>query len=943
MGIFGRCPGNAVYRLELVFGALWVRRQRSQRREHPGLRRDAFEDATHGRTATLDACAYSLPGYRFVGWNTSADGQGTSYADKAEFNGDTYGPNTNLVLYAQWEPLDYEVTLQVEDPASGTTETKTTAAKFDQPVTLSWEGKVPSENITGWEGLGLGSFYPYGSTATNLCSINEDGSLSGNTYNAVLSENGMAYLSITQDGKGVDLGKTAVELTSESTTFTPTFKALGNGLYAAQGIPEGKYALSIDGWDTEGDTLVVDSQGNGSVHLNYYSVRVSAAAPDDSISAWIDAGDGKKVQEVEHLHGDRRVTIGASVDSTGQAQGLCFDEWTAGGTQPESWVPTQAEQQVTVTNTVAFTAHAKSIEYQIAFDPNCDDSKGSMPVQYQVYGESQTLYPNLFERNGYDFAGWTTTKEWTGEEIFTDKQEVMDLATEDGAMVTLYAQWTPYAYYIQFNPNGADPSDLMPLQQFRYDLYDSSTTLSACTYKRANHHFVGWNTKADGSGVSFEDEAAISQNLSEEKESVVTLYAQWEHDAYTVDYDANGGVGDAYSQTILAGASERLDTCQFTHEGYTFAGWNTSADGSGTAYEPNAALTEDLAKNGESITLYAQWKPVNYSVHFDANAPASASTQIGGTMDDQEMSFDQSARLSWCEYVLPGYTFTGWNTAPDGSGTSYDDLQEVSNLSSKDGDTITLYAQWEAQTYTVNLYLDTDEATLLKSVEATFDEAFSLPVIEPSLLPADQVLLGWETLAFGSFYADQAHVINLCSIDDKGAISPTNLYAKVGEIGSSYIIMTNDNTPVDLDDPKRDITLKDTQSGVELSGGFEKHDRGTYKANGIPAGTYSVSIDGWNTKGATIDIDSNSGGMLVLTYCTVETASEDHALAWVKDPAAAKPEQVSKIERVLIGSQLDLGASVDEGYTFESWTATGIAPDWQVNPETGSPGPTLQE
>lgn len=899
---------------------------------------------THGNTTTLDECAYSLPGYRFVGWNTAADGSGTSYANKAEFNADTYGLNTNLVLYAQWEPLEYEVTLQVENPDSGAAETKTIAAKFDQPVELTWEGEIPSGSITAWEGRALGSFYPYGSTASNLCSVNEDGTLSGYTYNAVLSEHGMAYLSITEDKQGVDLGDTAIELTSNGTTFTPTFTALGNGLYAAEYIPEGMYSLSIEGWDTSGATLMVDSQGNGSAHLSFYSVEVNAQSiEDNAVSVWIDAGDGKKVQKAEHLRGNQTITIGASINKTEQAQGLCFDAWTAGGAEPENWNPTQAEQQVNVTDTATFTAYTKAAEYQVVFDPNCGDSEGTMPSQYQVYGESQSLNPNQFTRHGYDFAGWTTTKEWTGEETFTDQQEVLNLATENGAEVTLYAQWMPHAYYVQFNPNGASPSDLMPLQQFRYDQYDNTTTLSDCTYERTNYHFVGWNTKADGSGDSFEEGAIISYNLTEEEEGVVTLYAQWEHDSYTVNYDANGGIGSMEPQAILVGVKGQLNSCQFTREGYTFAGWNTSAHGDGTMYQAGAVLSEDLAQNGESVTLYAQWTPVHYTVHFDPNVPSSASTQISGTMNDQEMSFDQTTQLSWCEYVLLGYSFTGWNTALDGSGTSYADIQEVSNLATQDGDTVTLYAQWEAQTYTVNLYLDTTETTLLSSVKATFDSTFNLPAIDPNALPNNQALLGWETLAFGSFYADQASVINLCSFDNKGVLNPINLYAVVGEIGSSYIVMTNDETPVDLDDPQSDITLTDTQSGTELSGGFEKHASGIYKANNIPEGTYTVSISGWNTEGKTIEIDANGGGSLVLTYCTVESAAEDHAQAWIEASAADNPEQTNKIERVLAGSKITIGASVDEGYSFESWTTTGIAPDWQINPETGNPDQTLQE
>ena len=619
-----------------------------------------------------------------------------------------------------------------------------------------------------------------------------------------------------------------------------------------------------------------------------------------------------------------------------QAQGLCFDAWTASGAKPESWTPDEATQQVTVTDTVTFTAQARSIEYQAAFDAN--GGEGAMPNQSMVYGETQALNSNEFARTGYVFAGWSTTPEWTGEQTFEDQQEVVDLTAEDGATVTLYAQWEPWAYYVSFNPNGATPNELMTQQQFRYDV---ASKLISCAYERENYHFTGWNTEADGSGDSFADEAVISTNLTEEREGTIVLYAQWEHDSYTVNFDANGGTGEMEPQNVLSGTSERLNPCLFTREGYTFTGWNTAPDGSGSSYEPNAALTEDLAENGGSVTLYAQWEPIHYTVRFDANSPQNASTQMAGAMDDQDMSFDQAAYLPACGFDLLGYDFTGWNTEADGSGTAYAAGQEVVNLASQDGQTVTLYAQWRAQTYTVNLYLDTDEQDILATVETTFDEPFVLPAIEDSRLPQNQILLGWNTLSFGSLYIPEANVLNLCSFDGDGALVATNLYAVLGDIGSSYIVMTNDDSPVSLDDPA-DITLVNVQDGTQITGAFARFSNGVYEASAaqsIPSGTYRVTIDGWSTGSRTLQIDVDGSGLLALDYHTVEAAAEDHARAWIVDPS--DNTQADKLERVLGGSSIGIGASTDAGYSFESWSATGIAPEWQADPETGEPDSTL--
>ena len=57
-------------------------------------------------------------------------------------------------------------------------------------------------------------------------------------------------------------------------------------------------------------------------------------------------------------------------------------------------------------------------------------------------------------------------------------------------------------------------------------------------------------------------------------------------------------------------------------------------------------------------------------------------------------------------FIIMGYAFTGWNTKEDGSGTSYASHEKVQNLTSQDEDTITLYAQWEKETYTITYDLN---------------------------------------------------------------------------------------------------------------------------------------------------------------------------------------------------------------------------------------------
>ena len=160
-------------------------------------------------------------------------------------------------------------------------------------------------------------------------------------------------------------------------------------------------------------------------------------------------------------------------------------------------------------------------------------------------------------------------------------------------------------------------------------------------------------------------------------------------DSYTLHFDSNGGTGMMIDQVIKLGKNTTIKTNSFTKADHSFGGWNTAPDGSGTSYPNNYSITSDLGNNGDVITLYAQWiAPADYSVHFDPNGGT-------GTMDDQTFVVDGSAKpLSPNQFTRTNYVFRGWNTMPDGTGTHYDDEEAVNNLSTTDGDVVTLYADW---------------------------------------------------------------------------------------------------------------------------------------------------------------------------------------------------------------------------------------------------------
>ncbi len=120
-------------------------------------------------------------------------------------------------------------------------------------------------------------------------------------------------------------------------------------------------------------------------------------------------------------------------------------------------------------------------------------------------------------------------------------------------------------------------------------------TLSSTTPARNGYTFIHWNTKSDGTGISYAPGATLSLSKN------TTLYAVWKMNTYTLTYNANGGSNKPANQT--GNGKITLSGTTPTRPGYTFKCWNTKSNGTGTSYAPGS--TYNLTGN---VTLYAMWQ-----------------------------------------------------------------------------------------------------------------------------------------------------------------------------------------------------------------------------------------------------------------------------------------------------------------------------------------------
>ena len=242
------------------------------------------------------------------------------------------------------------------------------------------------------------------------------------------------------------------------------------------------------------------------------------------------------------------------------------------------------------------------------------------------------------------------------------------------------------AYEVTYNANGAT-SGTVPTDSNAY-APGAIVTVSGNTgnLAKSGYVFAGWNSKPDGSGTAYAVNTTFTMNSA-----TVILYASWtSQPVYTVTYDANGATGGTVptdSNVYVQGTSAIVldNTGSLAKSGYTFAGWNSRADGNGTAYAANTTLPIDAV----SVTLYAVWTLLpTYTIIYDANGAT------GGSVPTDSNNYLEGATVTVLgntgSLAKTGCGFAGWNTRDDGSGISY-----AANATFGMGSSgATLYAVW---------------------------------------------------------------------------------------------------------------------------------------------------------------------------------------------------------------------------------------------------------
>lgn len=260
-----------------------------------------------------------------------------------------------------------------------------------------------------------------------------------------------------------------------------------------------------------------------------------------------------------------------------------------------------------------FTAQFEPNSFTVKYNANGGTgTMGGQTFQYAGAGDAY-LNPNAFVRPGYRFLGWSET---SGKQdvVYADKAKFLGVPANDGATVTLYAQWQAYSpVTIRYT---AFPDNLGTVTLNKEGQNASAATQETGSPDPAREEIVGatataTTTAAQGSvfeGWYDQNGKLLSTERRYEPKTVNGLYeggsyvAYFHAKQYTLHFDANGGEGTMGDLTYTHGQDQSLTKCGFTRAGYDFLGWATAADGN-VAYhdQQSLSITQDT-------TLYAVWK-----------------------------------------------------------------------------------------------------------------------------------------------------------------------------------------------------------------------------------------------------------------------------------------------------------------------------------------------
>lgn len=700
-----------------------------------------------------------------------------------------YKLNSSTTARGSWTRSNSASTAASTSVAAGYIKSSSSIEANNTSITLDMGTTVPVYGYTtGAYSTSLSDHIILGTSATLVVTTNETDYSITLSYNA----NGGSGGPSAETKTGTASGTPSVSFTVSNTkptrapasagSYTVTYNANSGSVSPASASAARTTSYTFSKWNTK-------SGGGGTNYVGGNTITLSSSAT--LYAQWTSSTTTASV------------TLPTPTRSNGTATYTVTYNANSGSVSPAS---------ATATKTTTYTfnkwntkSDGSGTNYSAgaAYTPAADTT---LYAQWSSSASTTSVTLPTPSRTGYTFNGW-----YNASSGGTKVGNAGASYTPSGN-VTLYAQWTIKTYTVSYNANGGSGAPDSQTKTHGTDLtlrsdkptISPATTTYTVTYnansgsvspasatatKTTTYQFSTWNTKSDGTGNSYSSGGKYTANASAtlyarytssaSTTSValptptrtgytfngwytaasggtkignggasytptanITVYAQWTIVKYTISYNANGGNASSVPDSQTKDYNEsgfKLSSKVPTHangtttytvtynanEGsvgtasatatqtttYTFSKWNTAANGSGTNYAAEASYTANA-----NATMYAQWS-------------SSASTT--------SVTLPTPSRT--------GYAFSGWYTKASGgtkignAGASYTPTA-----------TITLYAQWTKNTYTVSYAKNTTATVGNMPSNQTKTHGVDLTLSSNVPTRSGYTFKGWATSASGS-------------------------------------------------------------------------------------------------------------------------------------------------------------------------------------------------
>ena len=383
------------------------------------------------------------------------------------------------------------------------------------------------------------------------------------------------------------------------------------------------------------------------------------------------------------------------------------------------------KQPATPSNkTISYTS--SDIKVKINYDEKEDTIYPSLD-ENQKYKLDEAILKEKYNKVGYTIVGFYTNVNYTEDSKYT--------FGEESGSITLYIKYKENEYTIKYD-------GLEETTSFIYDSTNISITNN--TPLKEGHTFTSWNTKNDGSGISYKSNDLITNDIINYlgDNNTITLYPQYSINSYIVTFDSKGG---SNVKSISVNYGEKITKPDDpTKLGYEFEYWYQN--------DENQEFDFNKTMGSEPITLYAKWKANTNDIEF-YDEEGQMLENLG-----KEYTYTYGKKLGdLYDYEVESHQeFIGWYYIVDEQKVYVDENTICTFITEG---VLKLYAEVGTKTYYLNFEFNGGNGTYDKLVSFT-GSSYTLPLVEDTNLTRTGYLFkGWKTSLNGDVVYENGDTI----------------------------------------------------------------------------------------------------------------------------------------------------------------------------------------